>query len=61
MSTEERILLEMQQINSNLFDLNKRLQDILRTLQPKHTKIEIEINENYLKCFNSLFAQKSQN
>ena len=35
MKIENRVLLELQQINKNLFELNKRSQDILTALQPK--------------------------
>lgn len=62
MKIENRILLELQQINKNLFELNKRSQDILTALQPKIFEIiqPIKVNPDCLKDFKSLLEKVSR-
>ena len=62
MKIENRILLELQQINKNLFGLNKRSQDILTALQPEIFEIiqPIKVNPDCLKDINLLLEKVSR-
>mgnify|MGYP005755936021 FL=1 len=62
MKIENRVLLELQQINKNLFELNKRSQDILTALQPKIFEMiqPIKVNQDCLKDINLLLEKVSR-